>query len=153
MNSQTQTSERIPYFAYGSNMNFKAMAKRCPNAEFLGKAVLRNFQFSIYSDGYATVLPSPGTDVWGGFWMITEAHLKRLDQYEGVPQGIYFREMTEVELFPGTTEGVLKEAWVYFATDKEVGIARPRYMHGVIRGAEDCGLPEGYLPELKKWLR
>ena len=150
--AQLETSYTIPYFAYGSNMNFAQMAGRCPGAMFIGPAFLPGFCFRIYSDGYATVLPDPQGGVWGGFWKVNAGHLEELDRYEGVREGCYYRLEKEVSLLSGASGvGPTQQSWVYFATDTETGMARPGYMEGVIAGARDCGLPVEYLPVLQQW--
>jgi gamma-glutamylcyclotransferase (GGCT)/AIG2-like uncharacterized protein YtfP len=153
VDAQLETLCTIPYFAYGSNMNFSQMAVRCPGAEFVGAAFLPGYRFHIYSDGYATVLPDPDCGVWGGVWMANKAHMEELDHYEGVPQGCYYRLELEVNLLAGNPGLERKQVcWVYFSSDTEPGLPRPGYMEGVIEGARDCGLPDGYLPVLRQWL-
>jgi gamma-glutamylcyclotransferase (GGCT)/AIG2-like uncharacterized protein YtfP len=151
MDDEMVNTPCIPYFAYGANMNFSQMKVRCPEAQFLGRAFLREFQFSIYSDGYATIVPAADSIVWGGFWLINATHLKRLDKYEGVSQNCYYREIRDVHLEGSEEKTVMKEAWIYFATDESPGKARSRYLHGLIQGGIDCGLPQDYLSALEEW--
>ena len=44
------------YFAYGSNMDIAAMARRCPASRPLGIARLARHRFAILQAGYATVV-------------------------------------------------------------------------------------------------
>jgi len=57
----------VEYFAYGSNMDRDQMKRRCPEAEFLGPAVLPGCSFQINRRGVATVIPSTG-EVHGILW-------------------------------------------------------------------------------------
>ena len=153
MEAQLETSCTIPYFAYGSNMNFVQMASRCPGAVFVGPAFLPGYRFHIYADGYATVLPDAKGGVWGGYWKVDGGHLDELDRYEGVPQGCYYRLEKEISILARETgQGDRQTGWVYFSTETETGMPRPGYMEGVIEGARDCGLPVEYLPILQQWL-
>ena len=46
------------YIAYGSNMDFPQMEGRCPDAEFLGAGVLRNWRLMFkgsLTGSYATI--------------------------------------------------------------------------------------------------
>ncbi len=133
-------------------MNFAHMEQYCPGAEFLGRALIRDFQFWIYSDGYATIVPKVGEIVWGGFWIINKQHLAELDKYEGVPQGCYYREVCKVSTCFENESELVRDAWIYFSTDTVRGTTRPGYMESVLEGACDCGLPEGYFPVLESWL-
>ena len=128
------------------------MANYCPGADFFGPAFVKDFQFWIYSDGYATILPESGGLVWGGFWMINADHLEELDKYEGVPQGCYFREVLPVITSFASEGDTPLDAWIYFSTDTVRGKARPGYMESVMEGARDCRLPKEYLPVLESWL-
>ncbi|MEN9708785.1 MAG: hypothetical protein RIQ68_1193, partial [Pseudomonadota bacterium] len=47
------------YFAYGSNMDVKAMAERCPRSTALGPARLARHRFFIMDSGWASVCADP----------------------------------------------------------------------------------------------
>ena len=84
------------YFAYGSNLNRRQMAERCPGSEPLFVATLPNYRllFAGWSrqrrGGVATIQRSQGDKVRGAVYEISEQCLKRLDKYEGYPE-IYNR--------------------------------------------------------------
>jgi len=42
------TNDRL-YIAYGSNLNLKQMAHRCPTAKVVGTAMLHNWRLAFYS--------------------------------------------------------------------------------------------------------
>ena len=88
--------EQIFYFAYGSNLLHKQMRARCPEAKLIGKASLANWRFGIMDRGYATIMPTDSSIVWGGVWSITAADEKSLDCCEGVSEGLAKPPLTHV---------------------------------------------------------
>src|SRR5512138_3517065 len=78
----------VPYFAYGSNLDFAQMKGRCPSASFVGKAILPDHRLvfprgSRKMGGVAGVAPAKGKEVWGVVYTITESDLSLLDDIEG----------------------------------------------------------------------
>jgi gamma-glutamylcyclotransferase (GGCT)/AIG2-like uncharacterized protein YtfP len=134
-----------PYFAYGSNMDLRQMASRCPGAERVGIAVVPDYGVLINAQGVATVIPAKGKSVFGLLWRLSDKNVEALDAYEGVAAGHYRRDYVTVD-----ADGVQIEALVYVATNVTRGKPRPGYMEGVLRAARDVGLPEVYLAELAK---
>ena len=80
------------YFAYGSNLNVRAVAEwcrhyghRCPNLKPGRPAILENYRlcFPIYSEywqgGIGDIAYDPGKYVAGALFDLTEAELKTLD--------------------------------------------------------------------------
>lgn len=140
--------EMFYYFAYGSNMNFKQMKKRCKNAQFLCRAYLEGYKF-VY-DGYsskregavANIIPTNNKNniVWGGLWLITKEDLEELDKYEGYPYS-YDRQRVRVK----NEKGEEFEAWVYLRSPKEPGKPSESYLKIILEGARDCNLPEDYI--------
>lgn len=99
-----QSNPRTLYFAYGSNLSYSQMQKRCTSepeisAKPVGIARLDNWRWIICGRGYANVLPPQvngcdGTEVttdedskdvvWGVLYDMTPEDLQTLDMYEGV---------------------------------------------------------------------
>jgi hypothetical protein len=75
------------HFAYASNMSRAAMRRRCPDAHALGLARLTGWRFVINTDGYASVLPQPGSIVHGVLWQVSMRDLAALNAYEGIGRG------------------------------------------------------------------
>jgi gamma-glutamylcyclotransferase (GGCT)/AIG2-like uncharacterized protein YtfP len=140
------------YFAYGSNLNFLQMEQRCPGARLLGRGILPDYRFHLYSRGYASVMQKKGATVWGGIWKISEADLVTLDRYEAVAYDYYYRDTIPVFLVDASQETV--DCQVYIGSDSEDGPqTRPNYMKEVIDGARDCNLPEEYVRDvLQPWI-
>ena len=76
------------YFAYGSNMNWPQMQRRCPSSKFVCVARLANYQFGITRHsrlrdcGTANVFPGPGKEVWGVVYDVSNSELLILDRFE-----------------------------------------------------------------------
>ena len=77
------------YFAYGSNMNRAAMARRCPAARAVGTAILEGHRFFVGIDGWGSVKPSAGGTVHGVLWRLTSRDIAALHAYELLHQGLY----------------------------------------------------------------
>ena len=89
------------YIAYGSNMDFPQMEARCPDAEFLGAGVLKNWRLMFkgsLTGSYATIEKEKGLDVPVLLWRISAADEKRLDRYEGFPVCYYKKTVTVADV-------------------------------------------------------
>lgn len=45
------------YGAYGSNINLRQMAYRCPNAKVIGQGILNDYELTFRRGGYANIEP------------------------------------------------------------------------------------------------
>lgn len=133
------------YFAYGSNLCVKQMARRCPGAVDPRLAVLADHDWLINERGVATLEPLSGSAVHGVVWTITDEDLAVLDRAEGVPDR-YRRDRYTVH-----TETRSSEAWVYIDHRVEPGPPRPGYLERVIAGALHHGLPNTWIEFLRRW--
>ncbi len=133
------------YFAYGSNLSEDQMAYRCPDAYTIGKASVSGWEFRIMERGYATIIPSDGSAIWGVLWALSANDERRLDRYEGVSAGLYTRDRIVVEM-----NGLQVEALVYIAPFFGDGVATDSYMESVINGAEAFGFPVAYINEIRE---
>ena len=89
------------YIAYGSNMDFPQMERRCPDAEFLGAGVLQNWRLMFkgsLTGSYATIEKEKGLTVPVLLWRISAADEKRLDRYEGFPSFYYKKTVTVADV-------------------------------------------------------
>ena len=98
------------YVAYGSNLNLKQMAHRCPSATILGTGLLNNWEL-VYrgsmNNSYATIKRKSGSVVPVLLWNIDSEDEKKLDIYEGYPLH-YFKKNVMVNV-----GGIRKKAMVY----------------------------------------
>ena len=122
------------YFAYGSNMDAGAMARRCPRARALGLARLERHRLAVMREGWLTAVRSPQGAVHGVLWDLSLADIPALDRYEGP----FYLKASQ----PVVGAGGPKRALVYFGANGGPGTAKPDYIAGVIAAARARGLPD-----------
>lgn len=140
------------YFAYGSNLCRRQMAKRCPGATMMEMAELEGYRLCFprrsmdWGGGVAGIEPAEEGRVEGGLWRVESHHLVALDEYEGVAEGHYRRRLMPVA---GATERVI--AWTYFAVPERESpyLPSPAYRSALVRGAVDFGLSWPYRRHLE----
>ncbi|PMD25923.1 hypothetical protein NA56DRAFT_539475, partial [Hyaloscypha hepaticicola] len=108
------------YFAYGSNLQMKQMAKRCSESRLIGSATLHNYRWQINERGYANVVADNYSSVEGICYLLSDKDEARLDRSEGVHTGVYEKVELHVELVcaPVAFVGrdVFAKALVYLST-------------------------------------
>jgi hypothetical protein len=157
------------YFAYGSNLNAKAVAEWCrhykhrpPATKNARPAILDNYRlcFPIYSEywggGIADIVYDPGKYVAGALYDLTEADLAILDQKVGRrfenerEVGVYAR--TEVTVSPlGKGEPV--KAMTYQGVNVEKYHIPPtqHYMDLLVAGCYQHGLSMMWIAYLQSF--
>lgn len=131
------------YIAYGSNLNVRQMAWRCPNAEVAGIATLRDWRLLFKGSktgSYLTIEPCPGAEVPVGIWSISEYDERSLDRYEGFPDFYYKRTLriTMDNILTGDQKEI--EAMVYIMhEDRPLGIPTETYCQTCGAGYYDFG--------------
>ena len=157
------------YFAYGSNLNARAVAEWCrhfghraPNLKSGRAAVLDNYRlgFSIYSEywggGIADIVYDPGKYVSGALFDLTESDLAVLDLKvnrkveNGKEVGVYRR--IEARVAPlGKGEPV--QAITYHGTNSDRFQIPPtqHYMDLLIQGAYTYGLSMMWIAYLQSF--
>jgi len=133
------------YFAYGSNLCARQMARRCPGAVDPRPATLADHDWLINQRGVATVEPFDGAHVHGVLWQLSDQDLAILDSAEGVPAR-YRRDRLTVHTDDGPSE-----AWVYIDHRVDPGPPRPGYLERIVDGAVHHGLPHRWIEFLKRW--
>ena len=138
------------YFAYGSNMNWPQMQRRCPSAQFVCVACLPNYQFGITRHsrlrdcGTANVFPSAGAAVWGIVYDVSDADLIVMDGFEDG----YRREFLSLTPANNGTNSIT--ALVYVAEiDANVPLPNAEYKRVMVEGAKHWQLPAPYLAMLE----
>ena len=135
------------YFAYGSNMDLAAMARRCPATRLVGPARLMRHRFFVSGDGYASVMRDPRGTVWGLVWDLALADVPALDRYESLSTGLYVKAVQPVLTVRGP-----RRAMVYLGRSLRPGAPKPGYMEGVVAAATAAGLPPDHVRSLRAWL-
>lgn len=134
------------HFAYGSNMSRALMRRHAPSAEPAGIARLPGHRFVITRDGYASVEPVRGEEVYGLLWRLTPRDRVTLDAWENVAAGLY-----RAQWLPVRTESGRRPALVYVARPGPSGAAKPGYMEVVVAAAREWAVPDRYLRSLERW--
>jgi len=127
------------YWAYGSNMSKRQMARRCPAAVPLEALAVQNLILRFR--GVADVAYRRNAVCEGALWAITRQCERALDAYEGVGDGTYpglYRKcyFDYVDPDTGTTHKVL-----YYKMNRH-GIMPPSegYLNGIVEGYGDFGV-------------
>ena len=132
------------YLAYGSNLNHQQMADRCPNANYLGNTVLKDWRLMFKS--VATIEKDLGKYVPVGVFQITIECEKALDIYEDYPH-LYDKKELDIIL-----DGIQVTAMTYVMVAK-YGIAPPsrKYFNVISEGYKNCGLNSDFLLEAEEY--
>lgn len=152
-----ETMGDVLYFAYGSNLDFDQMKRRCPSARPVGVAKLpgRRLAFTRWSESrkgaVADAVADPASEVWGVVYEITAEDLEVLDRCEGFTPGgsgnAYLRQQCTVWLNGEEQRAVTAE--VYFAVPSEnPGLPSRDYRDQIFRGAREQGLPPEYIAQV-----
>lgn len=139
------------YFAYGSNLSRAQVRSRA--GEILEERLARLDNYEVVFNkkargGTATanIRPAPGETVYGVLYRLTEAGLRALDRFEGVPEHYRRIEVTVVD-----QAGNRIPAQTYIATRVERGLKpASHYLQTILQGAAEHGLPEDYIESLKQ---
>tara|TARA_B100000795_G_C22453555_1_gene306475 strand:- start:68 stop:469 length:402 start_codon:yes stop_codon:yes gene_type:complete len=125
------------YFAYGSNLHFFQMRKRCKDSIFLKKINLKGFKLTFRSKYRAAdIEPKKNSKVSGALFEISKSDEKKLDVYEDYP--ILYKK------YYFTHYG--KKVMTYTMTRKTpFTFPTERYLNVVKRGYKDCGIDKSCL--------
>lgn len=137
------------YFAYGSNMNYEKISRRCRQPIFQGQALLRGYKFIINAQGASTIIPDIDSEVYGILWQIRNIDEKRLDKYEAIDQGIYKKIFVNVE----SKNIKLANAFTYIHSNNIPGSGLSEYVEDIVLIAMKHKLPDKYIFELQHWLK
>lgn len=124
--------EKTKYIAYGSNLNLKQMAIRCPTAKPVGTAMLEGWQLIFKS--VATLEPCEGAVTPIAIWELEDSDEVALDRYEGFPR-FYRKEYLNIEV-----RGKAIKAMIYLMNDGTLCMPSKWYLDAIAQGYEDVGL-------------
>lgn len=143
-------TQLVHYFAYGSNMNWTQMQRRCPSSAFVCVGRLVNYQFGIARHsrlrdcGTANIFPAIGKEVCGIVYQVSKPDLAILDGFEDG----YRRET--VAVFDLTDGNRRLNALVYIAeVENNVPLPNAEYKRLMIEGAKHWNLPASHLSMLE----
>ncbi|XP_042333309.1 gamma-glutamylcyclotransferase [Sceloporus undulatus] len=142
------------YFAYGSNLLRERLMLGNPSVVFLTLAHLLDYKIafgsykgipsSSWHGSTATIVYSPGDEVWGVIWKMNTTDLCSLDKQEGVENGIYI----PIEVSVHSQEGKVFKCRSYQMDNYVDGLPSPHYKKVICMGAKQSGLPMDYQKKL-----
>lgn len=129
------------YIAYGSNINKRQMAQRCPDSTLIGRSFVEDFKLSFKGekDGiYLTIEKSKGSRVPVLVWKTSLDDEKTLDIYEDFPN-LYYKDIMEVNVkLENSHENKLLKAYVYkMHDDFKHGLPSRIYYNTCLEGYEE----------------
>jgi hypothetical protein len=131
-------SKKRLYIAYGSNLNLRQMAYRCPTAKPVGAVILKDYE--LLFRGVATIEPRKGSTVPVLLWDIKPTDEVFLDRYEGYPH-FYEKQIMEIELNNRPVS-----AMVYIMTPgHEAGYPSRVYLNVIAEGYKSAGFDSSIL--------
>lgn len=130
-------SKKQLYIAYGSNINLKQMAYRCPNSKVVGRSEIKGYELEFR--GVATIVPKENASVPVLIWELDERDLPTLNRYEGFPS-FYRQEKMLFEMNGKSYEGM-----AYLMNRGTVSPPSPLYYNTILQGYRENGLDESYL--------
>ncbi|MCD8364708.1 MAG: gamma-glutamylcyclotransferase [Clostridiales bacterium] len=134
------------YVAYGSNLNIRQMASRCPSASVYAQGTLDNWELLFRGspvNSHATIRKRQGCHVPVLVWNIEPADEKRLDRYEGYP-AYYYKKDIMVNI-----DGHKKKAMVYIMNERfRAGRPSSSYVETIVQGYMDNGFDQSYLNDV-----
>lgn len=146
------------YFAYGSNMNWRQMQRRCPSARFVCIARLPGYEFAIARHsrlrdcGTANIFPKAESTVWGVVYEVSESEMLIMDRFEDgysrYKRFVYKFGIADSEPQPepeASGAPSMLEVIVYIAP-KETSVPLPNaeYKRLMFEGARHWQLPADY---------
>lgn len=139
------------HFAYGSNMSARRLQARVRSAKRLGVGTLDDHQLMFRKksrDGSTKcdIAPSSGCRVVGVLFKIDADEEKGLDKAEG-------KGYRKKEVGVSDAAGQHVRAFTYYAGEEYIDpTLKPYtwYVKHVLVGAEEAGLPVGYLDDLQR---
>src|SRR4051794_8585604 len=138
----------VLYAAYGSNLDPRQMARRCPHSPLQHTGWLTGWRLTLGGEGWDGSLPTlaedPDSQVFVALYDATEADEAALDEWESADSGLYRKVKVRVD----TLEGELP-AWAYVLDDFEGGMPSARTLGILADAAESAGAPSDYVRELR----
>jgi len=138
------------YFAYGSNMDWPQMQRRCPSARFVCVARLPGYRFAIARHsrlrncGTANIFPEAASELWGIVYDVSDEDLVIMDGFEDG----YARAFIDVFAL---NDGNLPVRSLVYIAPKEDGVPPPnaQYKRHILDGARHWQLPGPYIALLE----
>lgn len=92
----------------------------------------------------ATVVEDPSSSVFVAIYAMSDPDASSLDQWEGVPIGLYRKIRVRVATLDGE-----ELAWVYVLDAYEGGLPSANYLGTIADAAEKAGAPDDYVMSIR----
>lgn len=144
-------------FSYAANLNPELIASRCSKPECIGLARLPDHALAFFDyskrwdGGAATLISSPGEQLWGVIYRLSFLDSERLDAWLDVRldgTGDYFLLPTDVIGVDGVTYPVLLYRKFYHGGPQQP--PSEEYLATILAGAVARGLPDTYIEKLRR---
>lgn len=136
------------YAAYGSNLDPKQMAERCPHSPLRGTGWIAGWRLTFGGEGWDGALPTlvedPDDHVFVAIYDVTASDESSLDEWESAATGLYRKFRLRVSTLDGEQAG-----WVYVLNDFEGGTPSARTIGILADAADAAGAPSEYVTELR----
>jgi gamma-glutamylcyclotransferase len=141
------------YFAYGSNMNWPQMQRRCPSSRFVCAARLPGYRLAIARHsrlrdcGTANIFRDSDSDVWGIVYEVSDNDMLTMDEfedgYERQTAAVYSADKHRTPL-----------QVIFYIAPKEIHAPSPNaeYKRLMLEGARHWKLPSDYCLRLERIL-
>ncbi len=153
--NEDNTDDEVYYFAYGSNMLNEQMSDRVSGSMPIGPAKLPGYKIcfnipgTIFKNTVCNIICDESSVVWGVLYCVKRKEfIKRMDFYEGVTHGEYYRQEVNVILQNG--ENVSTFVYLSEKLAKE-SMPSSTYLDIMLRGANQNMLPKEYIQMLEGW--
>lgn len=126
------------YLAYGSNLNLRQMAFRCPDAKIVGTAEIKDYRLKFkgsMTGSYLTIEKEKGCSVPVAVWEVSNSDIRSLDRYEGYPNFYYKKQM----VLP-CSDGKRHRCFVYIMHEERLlGVPSREYVEVCAEGYKAFG--------------
>ncbi len=110
----------------------------------MGLARLQGHRLAVMREGWLTAVRDPRAAVHGVLWDLALCDISKLDQYEGLPRGLYAKAS-----LPVIAAGGARSALVYLGGNAGPGRTIPDYLTEIITAAREWPLPTEAIAALK----
>jgi len=145
------------YFAYGSNLLLSQIRERIANpilkpvfvAYMPDKILFFPRESTKQKEVVASYKDKQGHKLWGGVFDLTGEEFNKMDKCEGYEKGRKNNSYEKINVVVIKVDKTKEEVDTYLANIVGDFLPSQYYMNKLIRGAQDCHLPDYYIEELK----
>lgn len=138
------------YAAYGTNLDPALMAERAPCSPVVGTGWLHGWRLTFggadleWEGSLATVVEDPTATTFVALYHMDDNDAATLDQWEGVPIGLYRKIKVRVATLDGD-----ELASVYTLDEYEGGLPTASNLGAIADAAQAAGAPDDYVHAIR----